>query len=125
MGKGGIRNLLNIVLEGVVRGPYAGALVDGPTDYCAGNHGPYYVILDPHHQKLTWDEDAQIAYLVPAQEHRDFLERALAEAEQRGYITSEERMRIFGKVITYDEFIALPYKERHSEQALKQWLELQ
>lgn len=122
--KGGIRNLLNIMVEGVVRTPYAGGLIKGDSSYCAGPHGPFYVILKPSFLpgNMVWDEDAQIAYLVPEQQHREFLEKALNEAEQRGYITEGEKIKALKKVITYDEFIALPEKERHSEQALKRWL---
>lgn len=120
--KGGIRNLLNVLIEGVARTPYAGGLIEGDAAYCAGPHGPFYMILDSSNRKMIWDEDAQIAYLVPEQRHRKFLEEALTVAEQRGYITEEEKLKALKKVITYDEFIALPYLQRHSETLLKRWL---
>ena len=63
--KGGVRNLLNVMLEGVLRAPYAGGLMEGPSDLVAGSHGPFYVILNPaysnaaNHRWGLWNEDAQ------------------------------------------------------------------
>ena len=128
--KGGIRTVFNIMLEGVLRATWTGALIDGMPEYVAGPHGPYYVILDPSFLSTTkagnrmglWSEEAQIAFLVPQEEDRQFLDKGLKKAVERGYITEEEKLRALQKVITYDEFIQLPNRERHSENRLAQYL---
>lgn len=127
--KGGKRNLLNAMIEGVLRAPCSGGLMDGPSDCVAGPHGPYYVILNSKEASSAgrryglWSEKGQIAYLVPSQETREFLEKGLTIAVERGYITEEEKNRSLRKVITYDEFIQLPHSVRHSERMLKNWLD--
>lgn len=147
--KGGKRNLLNVMLEGVLRAPHAGGLQNGRPDYAAGPHGPYYVILNPNDfnrvlktlglwhcvifdrdgynqalQRLSlWHEESQVAFLVPSSSDRQFLEQGLSKAVERGYITEEEKFRSLRKVITYDEFIQLPFEERRHEKKLQAWLE--
>lgn len=127
--KGGIRNLLNIMIEGVLRAPYSGGLNDGPSDIAAGPHGPYYVVLNPAYDSVVskrcflWKERAQVAFLVPQAEDRQFLEKGLSLAVERGYITEREKKRALAKVITYQEFVELPKAIRHSEAALEKWLQ--
>jgi hypothetical protein len=126
--KGGRRNILNMMLEGVVRAPYTGGLLDGPPDFCAGPHGPYYVILDPNYsnqaskRKGLWAEKAQVAFLVPSADDREYLVQGLSKACEKKYITEGEKKRALRKVITYDEFIALPKNVRHREKKLAAWL---
>lgn len=123
--KGGIKNLLNMMIEGVVRAPYTGRLEEGMPEFVAGPHGPYYVILDPRYsstayrRKGLWKEDAVVAFLVPSHENRSFLDKGLTIAVERGFITKEEKKKALKKVITYDEFIALPARMRKWEFLLK------
>ena len=69
-----------------------------------------------------WSESTQVAFLVPTEENRTFLDKGLTHAVKRGYITENEKKTALRKVITYDQFIALPQKVRHSEQLLRAFL---
>lgn len=128
--KGGVRNLLNVMIEGVLRAPHTGGLMTGMPEFVAGAHGPYYVICNPTYidviakRRGLWEEDAQVAFLVPDSADRTFLERGLSKAVELGYITEDEKIRGLHKVLTYDEFIQLPQPERHCEQKLKSWLRM-
>lgn len=123
--KGGVRNLLNILIEGVLRAKWSGRLEGGNGEYYAGPHGPYYIILDSQshdasvRRKGIYDERAFVAILVPDERIRhDFLENGLNKAIERGWITEKEKRNSMKKVITYDEFIALPKSKRYSEKLL-------
>ncbi|QLH36045.1 MAG: hypothetical protein HWD61_07875 [Parachlamydiaceae bacterium] len=74
--KGGIHNLLNIMLEGIIFSRWFGPLADGLPEFNAGPHGPYYIIIDSQKMKMDKrsspraqagmiEEEYHKAYIVP------------------------------------------------------------
>lgn len=107
--KGGIKNLLNIMLEGFLESAATGPLVDGAYEVCSGPHGPFYVILD----NGTGDTDTDypewdhMVYLVPNTTHRELAHSVLHRACEKGFLTSRERDVTLTKIVTYSEFLRL------------------
>ncbi|MBS3127183.1 hypothetical protein J4228_03390 [Candidatus Woesearchaeota archaeon] len=129
--KGGMRNMLNIMLEGEVRFGQTGPLVKGLPEWAAGPHGPYYVVLDEskrvfrtaddplfRYSPVTFPEDAHVAYLVPLEADRELVSRALDEAVKKNLLTAAERDAILSKTITYDDYLRLPDEALQGPQEL-------
>lgn len=117
VGKGGLRNLLNIILEGQIRTNIAGdwflgRLTDGDPTYYAGPHGPYYVVLrGPGFSYNTsiplQNRDEFLWYLVPSRQERDFARQAISLAAEQGLIDKDIAEKETGKIIDYNDFIAI------------------
>ena len=136
--KGGMRNMLNIMLEGEVRFGQTGPLAKGNPQFFAGDHGPYYVVLDEskrvfrkaddplfRYSPTTFPEDAHVAYIIPLEQDRELVSRALDEAVNKNLITAAERDAILSKTITYDDYLRLPDEALKGPQQLAAELKLQ
>ncbi|MDP2905783.1 MAG: hypothetical protein Q8O22_05720 [Candidatus Omnitrophota bacterium] len=107
--KGGLRNLLNIILEGRLRSNAAGEwfigeLSGGNSEYKSGPHGPFYAVINAGMEPNT--NGAFLWYLVPNTKDQTALRVAIAQASRQGLINSELVANEGQKVITYSEFIA-------------------
>lgn len=134
--KTGLKGLLNIMLEGILRSPWWGPLCKGDPSYCAGPHGPYYVIIDyvpdgpshpdysPRLRALLVDEKYHIAYLVPHEEHKTFLTTALEGAVDLGMLTNSEADTLISKVVTYQEFVDMDAKDLANTEAFSHAISL-
>jgi hypothetical protein len=120
--KGGLKTLLNIILEGVILSRWWGPLGDkeigNDPSIFSGPHGPFYIILDStqinqdntnirlKHRMI--DSDFHVAYLVPKQENKDQLVKALSKAVVLKIINKSEEELALKKIITYDDFLKFP-----------------
>ncbi|MBS0615996.1 MAG: hypothetical protein JSR58_05540 [Verrucomicrobia bacterium] len=120
--KGGIVNLLNILLIGTTYGNtwYGGLFPSTQGGGCAINNGPFYIILDEKQMAQarrhpTSDKDRNlkidaidfkfhILYVVPEQAHVDFLDKALNRAVEVKIFDKSEKDRIFEKIVTFEQF---------------------
>ncbi|MFH2021545.1 MAG: hypothetical protein ABIJ34_09105 [archaeon] len=119
--KGGIVSLLNIMLEGEIRHGNFGQLIKGNSKYCAGSHGPYFVILDDNRESITLKhyansytmhapESTHLAYLVPPDNAElRFLSSDLNAAIGLGIITTEEATLVMAKIVTHSQFLDTTY----------------
>ena len=119
--RGGMKNLLNVMLEGFLSCAGVGPLTYGGWDNCAGPHGPIYILLDGGQVKTQngvfeeqhFSEERHLAYLVPGKRDAQLAKDTLAIACDEGFITAEERDRIFSKVLTYKELLDMPVRDVH------------
>ncbi|HSB46501.1 MAG TPA: hypothetical protein VLD37_00690, partial [Candidatus Bilamarchaeum sp.] len=120
-GKGGLNNLINIMLEGSVRhgefGPMAEMRNGRPfadPSYHSGAHGPFFIVVEGRLQGAVGDptvrgpvgEHRHAAYVVPSAKHRQAISLALVDGVRKGLITREEAVSLLAKVVTYQEFIS-------------------
>ncbi len=134
--KTGLRGFLNIMLEGLLRSYWWGLLADGDPSFYSGPHGPYYIIIDdqridqdkeqpgiyPRLKAQVIDEKYHLAYLVPHEEHKQVLTTALRKAAELDFLTGAESDRLIGKVLTYQEFLALKPAVVAHTQAFKEMM---
>ncbi|MDO8660360.1 MAG: hypothetical protein Q7K43_00585, partial [Candidatus Woesearchaeota archaeon] len=106
----GLKVLLSIILEGTIR-PFRssgqanfGGLVQGDPSYAGGQHGPYYVIVDPSNKNRDLVQN-HLAYLVPDSADREVMRDVLNAAVTESYITQSAAQEAFNKIVTYDELI--------------------
>ena len=124
--KGGLGNLVDIMMSGFVHG-YVGpmsTLLD--SSMSSLKHGPYWVILDGDRitaetesvQSLLYPGPASsfyvdryhLAYLVP--DEKEALLRGFIEDAHRRRMISEEEMRgLLGKIMPYREYLAIPQED--------------
>ena len=121
--KGGMTSFVNIILYGLIAVQYAGPLQKGNPDCFAGSHGPFFVILNDakpaegeprdHHGMI--DDKYHAAYLVPNEEHRNKIFKALDDAQTAGMLTEAEKNILRSKVLIYRELLDIPsIKEENS-----------
>jgi len=128
--KGGMQNLINIMLEGLVRNQYCGGFTRGDPSWSAGEHGPYYVLIDlkklqddakhgRRHRPGMIDEIYHIGYVIPSKRRRKFLFTALEKAEEIGMLIKEEVQNLKAKVLTYKEFLEIPKSDLENKELKK------
>lgn len=128
--RGGIKNLLNIMLEGYLCCEGVGPLKDGDPRYCAGPHGPIFVILkrefvvgneveEEGHLSYVdcndFGEEGHLAYIVPNQRDEALVTSTVEKAVERGFLTKLESKRLLGKLLTYKELLDLPVRGRDGD----------
>jgi len=103
--KGGLRNILNLMLEKRLRPEVlSGGL--GPSsmslpDCCSGGHGPFYLFLGG-------DDGRQIiAALVPKEEDMKVAKEVFALGGEHGILSKEAVFELSSRIITYEDFLAL------------------
>lgn len=118
--KGGLKNLINIMLEGEINRGLYGALTNYEySEMSAGKHGPFFVLIDTtsHPDSITFSnghrschipEMLHTAYLVPFQKHKDAVINAIVQGVRQGLLTFEDGIKIFSKLLRFAEFINAP-----------------
>jgi hypothetical protein len=111
--KGGIANLLDIMVEGLAHG-YSAPMITGDGSYSALAHGPYWVIFDL--AKINTAKDNiliqigsnaiftapyHLAYVVPDEKYKEVID-ALKVAVQKGLITAEDFHNLNLRIIPYN-----------------------
>jgi len=126
--RGGMKNLLNVMLEGFLSCAGVGPLSHGGWDNSAGPHGPIYIILDGGQvkkgagdkqlkeskevfQEQHFPEEKHLAYVVPGKRDAQLAKDTLAIACEEGFITSAECNKIFTKVLTYKELLDMQVRD--------------
>jgi hypothetical protein len=128
--KGGIKNLINIMLEGMLYTQFAGPLTLGNPSMNAGHHGPFFVILDTklfqqEREKKRevflsgFKEKFHMAYLVPSERHKEKIFLFLEIAEKKLWISKEEKNFLKNKVITYQRLIQISKEDPMSVMSSK------
>ena len=124
--KGGINDLLNIILEGRIRAGENGYVDIGdlqpagaPYDVSSARYGPFYVVLNASPKRWPANEELKLglgaewhkAYLVPDGEYKEYLLSALHKAKElinaKELDIPEGRIdQAVARIKTYDEFIS-------------------
>lgn len=129
---GGLLTFADIILEGRIidrftenQTPYLGTLAMGNPVTTSGQYGPYFVLVSddvkfryvvPNLVQSTpgtgffgpiYSEFHEL-YLVPTQQQKDALTKALGIAVEKGLITKIESVEISLKIKTYEEFLNSP-----------------
>jgi len=112
--RGGMKNLLNVMLEGFLSCKGRGAFTHGREDQCAGSHGPFYVIL-ARESSENLSEDYHLAYIVPGNRDLQLVHRVLNRACEEGFLSFVERDRILVKVLTYQNLLDMPVRNQKGE----------
>jgi pSer/pThr/pTyr-binding forkhead associated (FHA) protein len=104
--KGGLSNIIRIMIEGeIIQGQF-GQLANGDTTTTAGPHGPFYIVVDTNPVKGNPSDIANHkAYVVPEAIDRIALREMLNKAQTAGLIDKPNADSISRRIVTYDEFI--------------------
>lgn len=102
--KGGLGNIINIILTGRTYSDWSGMLFEGPPDFTAGAHGPYYIIVDA--DRPDWQEvENHVMYLVPDVPDREVLNFLIEKSVKEGLLTADAAASVINKIKTYEEFV--------------------
>ncbi|MBF0208572.1 MAG: hypothetical protein HQK53_16980 [Oligoflexia bacterium] len=128
--KGGLLNLLDIMIEGLLYAKWHGPMGMGMPDFFAGPHGPYYIFIDletdekndisngnsdaipdiKRLQRHIYSSNRQLAYLIPDR-YKETLTEKLHLAQAQGLITLKEKEELINKILTYSDYLLLPEGE--------------
>jgi|GEM_PF-927645 len=137
--KGGLANLVDIILSGIVHGYIGPMSTELDTSMSSLKHGPYWVVLDRH--KLSDDrldeterllhsserdsiytDQYHLAYIIP-DEKEELLRRALTHALEVGILSRAEHAKLADKIIPFAEYMRIPQdSNRLTEEELKKYL---
>ena len=137
--KGGLANLVDIILSGIVHGYIGPMSTELDTSMSSLKHGPYWVVLDRH--KLSDDrldeterllhpserdsiytDQYHVAYIVP-DEKEELLRRALTHALELGILSRADHAKLADKIIPFTEYMRIPQEgSRLTEEELKKFL---
>ncbi len=118
--KGGLKSLINIMLEGEISRGFYGALTNYEySEMSAGKHGPFFVLIDTtsYPDLITYSgsrrsyhipEGLHTAYLVPFQKHKDAIINAITNGVRSGLLTFEDGIKLLSKLLRFAEFINAP-----------------
>jgi len=117
--RGGLHTLANIILEGCIRKGCVGMLKRGNPEYDAGEHGPFFVIVERNvgygageisdqRSGITIPESGHIAYLVPDDVCSDGIAKMLKDGFNKGLLMFNEAVERLSRVVAYSEFLSAP-----------------
>lgn len=102
--RGGLENMLGIILDGRINSDYSGPLRGGQNNLMAGAHGPFYVVLSS--QANDWQaREAHNIYLVPDNEDKDALRGMIDMAVEQHFLDAATAAETLSKTLTYKEFV--------------------
>jgi len=115
---GGLLELVNIMLEGVLRQAVFGRLSGEAVPGVVKDDGPIFVVLedcqnnrcDKEGRRLSKSlpEDKHLFYIVPDRSYRLAAAKALKDGMEGGLLTFGQALTALSKTLTYDEFVYAP-----------------